>query len=67
MELRVNGEKFNSSGPGSISAMLAELGIDASRVAAVEVNLEIIRKKDFDRILLKEGDRVEIVNFVGGG
>jgi sulfur carrier protein len=67
MQLKINGETYSPSGSGSISALLSELGIDPSGVAAVEVNMEIIRKKDFDSTALRDGDRVEIVNFVGGG
>ena len=44
---------------------LGELRIKPERVA-VEVNLSIIKKSDYDSCRLKDGDRIEIVNFVGG-
>jgi hypothetical protein len=34
---------------------------------AIELNKEVIRRADWQQIILKEGDRVEIVHFVGGG
>ena len=43
-----------------------QLEIDARRVA-VELNLTVVKKAAYDRSLIKDGDEVEIVNFVGGG
>jgi sulfur carrier protein len=45
---------------------LKELGINPDQVA-VEVNLSIIKKADYSAYTLKEGDAVEVINFVGGG
>lgn len=50
----------------SISDLLIHLEIKAPRVA-VELNLEIIPKTEFETTSLKEGDRLEVVSFVGGG
>jgi len=66
MKLFVNGEPFETSGAGTISDLLSELSIEAVRVA-VEVNLSIIRRADYSTFMLNDGDKVEIVNFVGGG
>ena len=53
--------------PGtSVAALLAELVLDATKVA-VERNLEIVPRSTFGAVLLTEGDRLEIVHFVGGG
>ncbi len=49
-----------------MSELLEELKIMPARVA-VEVNLKIIRKAEYDKYELADGDVVEIVNFVGGG
>ena len=46
--------------------LLRELAIKTERVA-VELNLEILDRKEFDQRRLKQGDRVEILNFIGGG
>lgn len=67
MRLTVNGESLETVNTETILELLHELKIDSGRVAAVEVNLSIIRKVDFPDFRLKDGDRVEIVNFVGGG
>ena len=66
MTLQLNGERFDVAGPLTVSALLAQLAIDARRVA-VEHNLVVLKRHAFDTTLLREGDQVEIVNFVGGG
>ena len=66
MKLIVNGEFFETSNAGTITDLLNEINIAPGQVA-VEVNLSIIRKADYSTFRLHEGDKVEIVNFVGGG
>jgi len=66
MKLIVNGEFFEASNAGTITDLLNEINIAPGQVA-VEVNLSIIRKADYSTFRLHEGDKVEIVNFVGGG
>lgn len=66
MRLTVNGETFETSSAGTILELFNELRIEPGRVA-VEVNLSIIKKSDYSTFRLNEGDKVEIVNFVGGG
>lgn len=65
MKIKVNGE-YRAVESATIGALMAELGITAGRVA-VELNMKIISRKDYDATALNEGDVVEIVNFVGGG
>lgn len=65
MMIKINGQDLETS-KGTIRELLVELGIN-NKAVAVEVNLSIVRKKDYVNFLLHEGDRVEIVNFVGGG
>jgi len=50
----------------TIAKLLKELDINPSRVV-VEVNLEIVKRAYFEQYKIKEGDSIEIVNFVGGG
>ena len=50
----------------SVVQYLEFLSIDPRRVA-VELNLDILPKGDYGNVLLKEGDALEIVHFVGGG
>ena len=62
----MNGDRYELSEPVSISGLLTKLDIDPRRVA-VEHNLVVIKKDAFDHTTIREGDEVEIVNFVGGG
>ena len=66
MRLTVNGELFDAKKSETLAGLLEELRIGPERVA-VEINMTIVKKSDYSTFLLKEGDRVEIVNFVGGG
>ena len=66
MMIRLNGDPHEIPEPLSVSALLAALDIDPRRVA-VELNLEVVKKAAYEAATVKEGDEVEIVNFVGGG
>jgi thiamine biosynthesis protein ThiS len=66
MIITLNGDKHELAEPLSVSALLQRLEIDARRVA-VELNLAVVKKAAYDSSVIKEGDEVEIVNFVGGG
>jgi len=66
MKLTVNGENFETSNAGTVLELLRELRLEPGRVA-VEVNLSIIKKVEYENYRLNDGDKVEIVNFVGGG
>jgi sulfur carrier protein len=65
MNIKINGEGRQTE-KKMLMELLDELNIAPARVA-IEVNLKIIRKADYPSYELKEGDEVEIVNFVGGG
>jgi len=66
MILILNGEKTDIRENLTVEGLLNHLEIEPARVA-VEVNLKIIKKNDFHVCILKDGDKVEVVNFVGGG
>ncbi|MBI5641442.1 MAG: sulfur carrier protein ThiS [Nitrospirae bacterium] len=66
MRLKINGENIDNLRAATIKELLGELKIETGRVA-VEVNLAVVKKADFETFRLKDGDVVEIVNFVGGG
>ena len=66
MTIKLNGDPRDIPGPLSISALLEQLEIDSRRVA-VELNLDVVKKSAYASSVIKEGDEVEIVNFVGGG
>lgn len=65
MKIVLNG-KDTETGAGTIEALIDELGIRPGMVA-VELNLKVISKCDYSSAKVAAGDRVEIVNFVGGG
>lgn len=66
MRLTVNGEIIEKSNAGTVMELLHEFLIEPLQVA-VEVNLSIVRKADYSTFRLNDGDKVEIVKFVGGG
>jgi thiamine biosynthesis protein ThiS len=66
MTITLNGDKHELAAPMSVSALLRQLEIDSRRVA-VELNLAVVKKAAYDSSVVKDGDQVEIVNFVGGG
>ena len=66
MTITLNGDPFDLSGPLTVSQLLVALDIDPRRVA-VEHNLVVLKRTAFDGVIVREGDQVEIVNFVGGG
>lgn len=66
MTITLNGDPHDLPGPLTVSQLLEELKIDPRRVA-VEVNLSVLKRAAFDTTIVREGDVVEIVNFVGGG
>jgi len=66
MTIILNGDPVEVGGPMTLTALLAQLGVDARRVA-VEHNLNVIKRPNYDTTQIQEGDQVEIVNFVGGG
>jgi thiamine biosynthesis protein ThiS len=66
VELTVNGAPQRLPAGSTVADLLEHLGVDARRVA-VERNRAIVRRAQHDSVALAEGDRVEIVGFVGGG
>ena len=66
MNITINGEPRDLPHPVSVAGMLKQLGIASGKVA-VERNLEIVPKSAFETTSLCEGDRIEIVHFIGGG
>lgn len=66
MELTVNGEARKFEEPLSIAGLLDALALEPRKIA-VERNLEIVPKSAYGATFLMAGDRIEIVQFVGGG
>ena len=66
VSLLVNGEKKRFDREPTVTELLRELKV-ASAAVAVEVNREIVPRRAHPERLLKDGDSVEVVTFVGGG
>ena len=64
--ITLNGDPYELEAPLTVSALLERLEIDSRRVA-VEHNMIVVRRAAYDATLVRDGDQVEIVNFVGGG
>jgi thiamine biosynthesis protein ThiS len=62
----VNGKHTEVEEGSGISDLINSLGLNKERVA-VELNRRIVRRADWDSTAISEGDKVEIVHFVGGG
>lgn len=66
MRLTVNGEARSFAGPLDVAGLVAALGLEPRKVA-IERNREIVPKSLYAATALADGDRIEIVTFVGGG
>jgi sulfur carrier protein len=66
MTLILNGEERLFPGLTTIAALVAALGLDGRKIA-VERNLEIVPRSAYQGTAITDGDRIEIVHFIGGG
>jgi sulfur carrier protein len=65
MKITINGQE-QTSGPITLAQLIEQLGMKQDRVA-VELNRNIVPRANWAETNLTEGDRLEIVHFVGGG
>lgn len=66
MRLFLNGDERDIADVSSVADLVHVLGLDARKVA-VERNLEIVPRSTYGETVLSDGDRIEIVTFIGGG
>jgi thiamine biosynthesis protein ThiS len=66
MQILVNGESQERDHPLTVTRLLESLDLRSEQVA-VEVNLKILDRSDFATWNLEEGDKIEILSFIGGG
>ena len=66
IKIRINGKVNSINEKTSLLKLLNDLKIPLKKVA-IELNQQIIDKKNLKRIYLKKDDKVEIVHFIGGG
>jgi sulfur carrier protein len=65
-QIQLNGEAYAIGGDARLVTLIETLKLKRGRVA-VEINRAVVPKADWDGVMLRPGDKVEIVNFVGGG
>jgi thiamine biosynthesis protein ThiS len=66
LALILNGEPRSLEAVGTVAELVAALGLETRKVA-VERNLEIVPRSAYGETRLLDGDRIEIVHFIGGG
>ena len=66
MNIVVNGDPMELPDPTKVADLLTQLRLKPELVV-VELNLNILKREELTKAVLKEGDQVEIVHFVGGG
>ncbi|HKC62894.1 MAG TPA: sulfur carrier protein ThiS, partial [Pyrinomonadaceae bacterium] len=66
MLIELNGEQRDVPASITLSELIKNLSLAPERLA-IELNRRVVRRNDWQQIVLTEGDRVEIVHFVGGG
>ncbi len=66
MQVIVNGDPETLDSATSVAGLLARRRLEPIRVA-VEINEELVPRRAFAETMIREGDRIEIVTFVGGG
>lgn len=66
IKIFINGENKELSENLNLDQLLKQFSLPTERVA-IELNKEVIRRKDWSETEISEGDKLEIVHFVGGG
>ena len=66
IKIKVNGKFKNVNETYKILDLVKDLKIPLKKVA-IELNQEIMDKKNIDKVILKKNDKIEIVHFIGGG
>jgi thiamine biosynthesis protein ThiS len=64
--IQLNGESYSIDGDARLLALIEKLKLRPGRIA-IELNQSVIPKAEWVSVSLRPGDKVEIVNFVGGG
>ena len=66
IQIQLNGEPYQLTAETKVSGLIAELQLTQGRLA-IELNLNILPRTQWDETQLQNGDKLEIVHFVGGG
>ena len=65
-KIQLNGDPYEINGRTNLNELLNKLKIQKNKVA-IEVNGEIVQKGNYQNLILRKDDKVEIVHFIGGG
>lgn len=66
MKVFINGETREIAKQVNLLELLKEFSLPSERIA-IELNKQVVRKKDWENIIVNDADKIEIVHFVGGG
>ncbi len=66
MKVIINGENRNIDEDITVLNLLKELGIEEKTMAAA-INMEVVKKENWENTKISEGDKIEFLHFVGGG
>ena len=66
MKVLINGETKEISNELNLSELLEHFSLPQERIA-IELNKEVVRKKDWENIKVNDGDKLEVIHFVCGG
>lgn len=66
MKLFVNGESMEFENGKNIAEILEILGVE-SQIFAITLNAKLVKKEDYAHTILKDGDKIEMLQFMGGG
>ena len=66
LRIQINGESREVNDQSTLSDLVNEMSLPPARIA-IELNGEVVRRNDWMNAMVREGDRLEIVHFVGGG
>ena len=67
MKIHINGETVDFDNEMSVTALLTEHDVKMPEMVSVELNGEILSRSTFDTTIIKDGDKVEFLYFMGGG
>jgi len=65
-KIQLNGDPYEINDGTNLNELLNKLKIQKNKIA-IEVNGEIVEKNKYPNLILNKGDKVEIVQFIGGG
>ncbi len=66
MNIFINGETKQLNQTLNLIELLKHFSLPSERIA-IELNREVVRKKDWENIKINDGDKLEVIHFVGGG